>query len=123
MPADIHEDFPAPFGNSFGGKSRAQSVYQPASGEKHVLFYPTSPAPSAASDEHRSWSSTSYATSTVANSAAVAAAASASTSHVSLFLLTLMRCDERTSYLLAYRRTITSTIVSVSLCSMDLASR
>lgn len=120
MPADIHEDFPAPFGNSFGGKSRAQSVYQPASGEKHVLFYPTSPAPSAASDEHRSWSSTSYATSTVANSAAVAAA-SASTSHVSLFLLTLMRCDERTSYLLAYRRT--STIVSVSVCSVSLASR
>lgn len=52
MPADIHEDF-----STFGGKTRAQSVYQPSSGEKHVLFYPTSsPVPSAGSDEPRSWS-------------------------------------------------------------------
>lgn len=42
------------------GVGRAQSVYQQAStGEKHVLFYPTSPAPSANSDEHRSWSQAS----------------------------------------------------------------
>lgn len=80
MPADVLEEFPGAFGNSFNSKSRAQSVYQPASGEKHVLFYPTSPAPSVASDEHRSWSSTSYATSNVANSVAI-------NSHVSFKLI------------------------------------
>ncbi|KAK9870948.1 hypothetical protein WA026_009908 [Henosepilachna vigintioctopunctata] len=38
------------------GGGRTQSIYQqPSTGEKHVLFYPTSPAPSATSDEKRSW--------------------------------------------------------------------
>ncbi|KAF5302001.1 hypothetical protein FQR65_LT08666 [Abscondita terminalis] len=42
------------------GAGRTQSVYQqPSTGEKHVLFYPTSPAPSANSEERRSWSQAS----------------------------------------------------------------
>lgn len=42
------------------GTGRAQSIYQqPSTGEKHVLFYPTSPAPSLNSDERRSWSQAS----------------------------------------------------------------
>lgn len=42
------------------GVGRAQSVYQqPSTGEKHVLFYPTSPAPSVNSEERRSWSQAS----------------------------------------------------------------
>lgn len=42
------------------GGGRTQSVYQQQStGEKHVLFYPTSPAPSANSEERRSWSQAS----------------------------------------------------------------
>ncbi|KAK9708688.1 hypothetical protein QE152_g27055 [Popillia japonica] len=42
------------------GVGRAQTVYQQAStGEKHVLFHPTSPAPSVNSEERRSWSQAS----------------------------------------------------------------
>ncbi|KYB27911.1 gamma-sarcoglycan isoform X1 [Tribolium castaneum] len=50
------------------GVGRTQ-IYQPSTGEKHVLFYPTSPAPSVNSDERRSWSqaSSSLATQTRSN--------------------------------------------------------
>lgn len=38
------------------GAGRTKSIYQQAStGEKHVLFYPTSPAPSVNSEERKSW--------------------------------------------------------------------
>jgi hypothetical protein len=46
------------------GVGRTQIYQQPSTGEKHVLFYPTSPAPSVNSEERRSWS---QASSSVAN--------------------------------------------------------
>lgn len=54
----IGGDMEEEWSGTLGGKgARAQSVYQPSSGEKHVLFYPTSsPTVSATgSDEPRSW--------------------------------------------------------------------
>lgn len=43
------------------GVGRTQIYQQPSTGEKHVLFYPTSPAPSINSEERRSWSQASSA--------------------------------------------------------------
>lgn len=43
---------------------RTLGIYQrPATGEKHVLFYPTTTAPAASSEERRSWPQESTSTS------------------------------------------------------------